>query len=278
MALTTQEFAFVSGLVRREAAIVLDTGKEYLVEARLLPLSRRAGTENVSAFVARAQRERALAEQIVDALTTNETSWMRDREPFTALTDVVLPEMRAQRSPAHRLRVWSAACSSGQEPYGLAMLLEDAGMQYEIHATDISAEMLERAKSGRYSQLEVNRGLPVPLLVKHFQRAGTEWQVSEALRRKITFQKLNLAAPLPPAQPFDVVFLRNVLIYFDIETKRAVLRGVRRLMRPDGWLFLGAAETTIGIDDGFDRVVAGRASAYRPRAAAGAPVNAMGRG
>ncbi|MGI5169988.1 CheR family methyltransferase [Spirillospora sp. CA-253888] len=280
MALTTQEFEFVSGLVRREAAIVLEPGKEYLAEARLLPLARRAGVATVGEFVGRAQRERALAEQIVDALTTNETSWLRDREPFTAFTDVVLPELAAARPPMHRLRIWSAACSSGQEPYGLAMLLEDAqagGRPYEIVATDISAEMIERAKAGRFSQLEVNRGLPVPLLVKHFQRAGTEWQVSDALRRDITFRRLNLAAPLPPMPPFDVVFLRNVLIYFDVPTKRAVLQSVRRLLRPDGWLFLGAAETTIGIDDGFQRVVAGRASAYRPRAAAATPVNVMGR-
>ncbi|GII05653.1 CheR family methyltransferase [Planobispora takensis] len=281
MALTQQEFAFVSGLVRREAAIVLETGKEYLVEARLLPLARRTGTVSVSEFVARAQRERALADQIVDALTTNETSWLRDREPFTAFTDTVLPDLMERRPATQRLRIWSAACSSGQEPYGLAMLLEESltsSRQYEIFATDISNEMLDRAKAGRYSQLEVNRGLPVPMLVKYFQRAGTEWQVGDALRRNISFQKVNLAAPLPPAQPFDVVFLRNVLIYFDLETKRSVLRRIRSLMRPDGWLFLGAAETTIGIDDGFERVVAGRASAYRPRAATTAPVGAMRKG
>ncbi|GIH81470.1 CheR family methyltransferase [Planobispora longispora] len=281
MALTQQEFAFVSGLVRREAAIVLEPGKEYLVEARLLPLARRTGTVSVSEFVARAQRERALADQIVDALTTNETSWLRDREPFSAFTDVVLPDLMERRSPTQKLRVWSAACSSGQEPYGLAMLLEENlrnSMQYEIMATDISTEMLERAKTGRYSQLEVNRGLPVPMLVKYFQRAGTEWQASDSLRRNVSFQKVNLAAPLPPVQPFDVVFLRNVLIYFDLETKRSVLRRIRSLMRPDGWLFLGAAETTIGIDDGYERVVAGRASAYRPRAATTAPISATRKG
>jgi chemotaxis protein methyltransferase CheR len=281
MALTQQEFAFVSGLVRREAAIVLEAGKEYLVEARLLPLARRTGTPTVSEFVARAQRERALADQIVDALTTNETSWLRDREPFSAFTDIVLPDLIERRTPLQKLRIWSAACSSGQEPYGLAMLLEEtprSGRQYEIVATDISAEMLERAKAGRYSQLEVNRGLPVPMLVKYFQRSGTEWQVGDSLRRNISFQKVNLAAPMPALAPFDVVFLRNVLIYFDLETKRSVLRRIRSLMRPDGWLFLGAAETTIGIDDGFERVVAGRASAYRPRAATTAPVGAMRRG
>ncbi|GGS86370.1 chemotaxis protein methyltransferase [Planobispora rosea] len=281
MALTQQEFAFVSGLVRREAAIVLEPGKEYLVEARLLPLARRIGTVTVSEFVARAQRERTLADQIVDALTTNETSWLRDREPFTAFTDVVLPDLMERRTPTQKLRIWSAACSSGQEPYGLAMMLEENlknSMQYEILATDISSEMLERAKKGRYSQLEVNRGLPVPMLVKYFQRAGTEWQASDALRRNVSFQKVNLAGNLPAVPPFDVVFLRNVLIYFDLETKRSVLRRIRSLMRPDGWLFLGAAETTIGIDDGYERVVAGRASAYRPRAATTAPIGATRKG
>ncbi|GGK95823.1 chemotaxis protein methyltransferase [Planomonospora parontospora subsp. parontospora] len=280
MALTQHEFAFVSGLVRREAAIVLESGKEYLVEARLLPLARRTGTVSVSEFVARAQRERVLADQIVDALTTNETSWLRDREPFTAFTDSVVPDLAERRGPQHKLRIWSAACSSGQEPYSLAMLLEESvrAGKYEIIATDISTEMIERAKAGRYSQLEVNRGLPVPMLVRYFDRVGTEWQVAEALRRNISFQKVNLAAPLPQMAPFDVVFLRNVLIYFDLETKRSVLRRIRSLMRPDGWLFLGAAETTIGIDDGFERVVAGRASAYRPRAATTAPVGATRKG
>jgi chemotaxis protein methyltransferase CheR len=281
MSLSAQEFAFVSSLVRREAAIVLEPGKEYLVEARLLSLAREAGAATVAEFVARAQ-QRPSSEtnaRIVDAMTTNETSWFRDREPFTALSDLVLPAVLPQRSN-RVLRVWSAACSSGQEPYTIAMTLQDAlpaGWTFEITATDLSAEMIARAEEGRFSQLEMNRGLPATHLVRHFERAGTGWQVSADLRRRITFKRLNLAAALPPMQPFDVVFLRNVLIYFDVETKRTVLGRIRAMMRPDSWLFLGSAETTLGIRDDFERVPAGRTSAYRLRApgAPGAPARPL---
>jgi chemotaxis protein methyltransferase CheR len=277
MTLTAQEFAFISGLVRRDAAIVLDTGKEYLVEARLLPLARQSGLPSVSEFVNRAQHrpDAELNQKIVDALTTNETSWFRDNEPFAALTNTVLPALVAARGNTRSVRLWSAACSSGQEPYSLAMVLQAAlppGWSYEIAATDISAEMLRRAETGQFTQLEINRGLPATLLVKHFERVGTNWQVSPALRRAVSFRRMNLAAPLPVMAPYDVIFLRNVLIYFDVETKRSVLQRVSSLLRPDGWLFLGSAETTIGIDDRFERIPAGRTSAYRLRSHAALPV------
>lgn len=272
MALSAQEFAFVSDLVRRESAIVLGPDKEYLVESRLLPLARRSGMASVSEFVSTAQRRPSPASNrsIVEALTTNETSWFRDAEPFSVLTETVLPELAATRPGPHALRIWSAACSSGQEPYTLTMVLQDKlppGWTYQILASDLSTEMLERAQKGRFSQLEMNRGLPATMLVRHFERVGTDWQVSAALRRNVTFQSINLADSLPAIQPFDVIFLRNVLIYFDLETKRAVLRRVRKLLRPDGWLFLGSAETTIGIDGDFERVVTRRTSAYRLRSA-----------
>jgi chemotaxis protein methyltransferase CheR len=272
MGLSAQEFAFVSNLVRRDAAIVLETGKEYLVEARLLPLARQAGIASVSEYVTRAQKSPLpdMHAKIVDALTTNETSWFRDGEPFKALTTNVLPALLPTRAAQRTLKIWSAACSSGQEPYTLAMVLQDAlpaGWTFEITATDISAEMLTRAEAGRFSQLEVNRGLPANLLVKYFERDGANWRVSAELRRRITFKRLNLAAPLPPLPQFDIVFIRNVLIYFDVETKRTVLRQLSAKMKPDAWLFLGAAETTIGIDDRFERIAAGRSSAYRLRGA-----------
>lgn len=272
MALTTHEFVFVSELVRREAAIVLTSGKEYLVEARLLPLARKLGMASVSELIVHAQKQPAsdIRWRIVEALTTNETSWYRDREPYVALGTDVLPDLLRARSATRSLRIWSAACSSGQEPYSLAIVLEEAmpsGWTYEILATDISTEMLDRAREGKFSQLEMNRGLPAAKLVHHFERSGPHWQVSMALRRKVTFRQLNLAAPLPTMQQFDIIFLRNVLIYFDLETKRSVLRRMRALLRPDGWLFLGSAETTIGIDGEFDRASIGRTSAYRPRTA-----------
>jgi chemotaxis protein methyltransferase CheR len=270
MTLNAREFAFISQLVRRDAAIVLYPGKEYLVEARLLPLARQSGAASVAEFVNRVQQrpEPELHARIVDALTTNETSFFRDNEPFTALVDQVLPELIARRAATRHLKVWSAACSSGQEPYTLAMVLQDAlpaGWSFDILASDISTEMLGRAERGVYSQLEVNRGLPAKALVQHFERDGANWRVSSALRRQVIYRRMNLAAPFAPVGPFDIVFLRNVLIYFDVDTKRSVLQRVSKDMHPDGWLFLGSAETTIGIDDDLERISVGRSSAYRMR-------------
>jgi chemotaxis protein methyltransferase CheR len=281
MTLSQSDFAFVSALVRREASIVLAPGKEYLVEARLIPVARQVGAASVADFLSGLQRRPNPVDQrrIVDALTTNETSWFRDREPFNALTDVVLPELVKSRASARRLRVWSAASSSGQEAYSLAITLQEtlpAGWGYEIMGSDISTEMVKRAEAAEYSQVEVNRGLPAAQLVQYFERAGAHWRITPPLRRNVSFRLMNLTAPLPPMPPFDVVFLRNVLIYFDVATKKSVLRNVARLLRPDGWLFLGAAETTIGIDDNYERVAAGRTSAYRVRSAV--PAGAVKRG
>ena len=270
MTLALPHFDWVRELVHRESAIVLAPGKEYLVEARLLPLARKRGLADVGALVdaVRARPDPDATRRIVEALTTNETSWFRDGDPFTALTSTVLPALQAARGPVDRLHIWSAACSSGQEPYTIAMLLEDAlpgaASRVTITATDLSREMVERTRAGRFSQLEVNRGLPAPMLVRHFTRVGAEWEVAAGLRRMVTASECNLAAPLPRMGPFDVVYLRNVLIYFDLSTKQSILRRVRELMRPDGWLFLGAAETTLGVDDSWERVVIGRSSAYRP--------------
>ncbi|SFK43926.1 CheR family methyltransferase [Geodermatophilus ruber] len=270
MTLTATSFDWVRQLVHRESAIVLAPGKEYLVEARLLPIAREMGLPDVGQLVdsVRSRPSPEHTRKIVEALTTNETSWFRDGDPFTALTSTVLPALLATRKPHDRLQIWSAACSSGQEPYTIAMLLEDAlpnaGTRVSITATDLSRDMVERTRAGRFSQLEINRGLPAPMLVRHFTRAGSEWEVAPTLRRMVTARECNLAAPLPPMGPFDVVYLRNVLIYFDLPTKQAILRRVRALMRPDGWLFLGAAETTLGVDDSWERVVTGRSSAYRP--------------
>ncbi|MBX9245150.1 protein-glutamate O-methyltransferase CheR [Actinotalea ferrariae] len=269
MSLTPDTFAWVADVVRRRSAIQLELGKEYLVESRLLPLARAAGLADVDTFVrsVRSAPHPTAVEAVVEALTTNETSWFRDAQPFTALADHVVPDLLAARGPfgVGPLRIWSAACSSGQEPYSIAMVLADlvppTGMR--IVATDLSQQMVDRARTGRYSQLEVNRGLPAPMLVKHFTRAGAEWQVAEPLRQAITFQKHNLLEAPPLGGPFDVVFLRNVLIYFDLATKRDVLRRVQQVVRPGGYLLLGAAETTIGIDDGWERVPVGRSSVYR---------------
>ncbi|MFQ1004065.1 CheR family methyltransferase [Modestobacter sp. SSW1-42] len=271
MTLTATSFDWVRQLVHRESAIVLQPGKEYLVEARLLPMAQQRGLSGVSELVESVRKtpDPAVTRRIVEALTTNETSWFRDGDPFTSFTSTVLPQLLAARRPDERLQIWSAACSSGQEAYTLAMLLSDAlpnaATRVSITATDLSRQMVERTRAGRFSQLEVNRGLPASMLVRHFARAGNEWEIAPALRRMVTASECNLAAPLPRMGPFDVVYLRNVLIYFDLATKQGILNRVRQIMRPDGWLFLGAAETTLGVDDNWERVVLGRGSAYRPR-------------
>jgi chemotaxis protein methyltransferase CheR len=285
MSLAPDTFAFVADLVRRRSAIQLEAGKEYLVESRLLPLARERGCAGVDAFVREvrtANREADLV-RVVEALATHETSWFRDQTPFEALRTQVLPDVLHRRGPAARVRVWSAACSSGQEPYSVAMVAAETlppGASIEILATDLSAPILEHARTGTYSQLEVNRGLPAPMIVRHMVRAGAQWQVSPALRRQVTFRQHNLLDPAPPG-PFDLVLLRNVLIYFDLPTKQAILRRVRQVIAPGGVLVLGAAETTIGVDDAWQRVPAGRGSVYTlavpPGHVAPAPASAASR-
>jgi chemotaxis protein methyltransferase CheR len=267
MTLQPDTFAFVADLVRRRSAILLEPGKEYLVESRLTPLARAAGVPDVDAFVRslRVRGHEADLGAVVEALTTNETSWFRDVTPFAALRDHVVPALRAERGPLERLRVWSAACSTGQEPYSIAIVLADAGCAgVEIVATDLSEQVLDRAREARYTQLEVNRGLPASVLVRHFEKSGAHWRVGEAMRRQVRFQRHNLLDAPPPGGPFDVVFLRNVLIYFDLATKRAVLARVRSVLRPGGFLVLGAAETTIGVDDAWVREPVTGGAVHRP--------------
>jgi chemotaxis protein methyltransferase CheR len=269
MTIAPEAFSFVCDLVRRESAIVLEAGKEYLVESRLLPLARAQGDRDIDSYVERARRSPhgPVVREIVEALTTNETSWFRDSEPFVGLRGTVLPELAAARAGTRRLRVWSAACSSGQEPYSIAMALAEApqmpGWSFEVLGTDLSLEMVERARDGRYSQLEMNRGLPAPQLVRWFERDGAAWRVNRELAAMVSFRELNLVRPLPALGRFDLIFLRNVLIYFDLATKRDVLQRFRSVLAPDGYLYLGASETTMGVDDSWERVPVGRSSIYR---------------
>lgn len=267
MTLATDTFSWVSDVVRKRSAIQLESGKEYLVESRLMPLARAAGAADVDAYVrgVRQAGTPAVIEAVVEALTTNETSWFRDSQPFTTLKEFLVPELLAGRPASTPLKIWSAACSSGQEAYSITMVLEDlvAARRLHVHGTDLNQQMVDRARAGRYNQLEVNRGLPAPMLVKYFTRSGPDWEVSATLKAATSFAKGNLLDVPPSTGPFDVVFLRNVLIYFDLATKRDVLRRVRQVLRPGGYLFLGAAETTIGIDDSWERVSHGKGSVYR---------------
>lgn len=270
MTISATAFTFVRELVRAESAIVLEPGKEYLVESRLVPLAREAGHGCVDDYVAElsTRRSPAALKLVVEALTTNETSWFRDGDPFKELRETIFPAL-ARTRPNRHLRIWAAACSSGQEPYSIVMAAMDtpelAGWKIDVLATDLSQEMLARGRKGEYSQLEVNRGLPATTMVRHFERAGLNWRINQSIRERVEFRELNLTRPFPPMGQFDVVFLRNVLIYFDLPTKRDVLQRVRRVMAPDAHLFLGAAEMTMGVDDAWERVPAGRSSVYRIR-------------
>ena len=276
MSVTAADFDFVSKLVRQRAAIVLEPGKEYLVVSRLLPLARESGLASIGDLVhqIRSPSGAALATRVVEAMTTNETSWFRDSHPFTLLTKTLLPALGESRKQERTIRIWCAAASTGQEPYSIAMLLTDwlatrPGWSASILATDLSEEVLARARTGRYRQLEVNRGLPAPLLVKHFHRAGTEWELSDSIRKMVTFRPLNLAVPFPPMPPFDIVFCRNVLIYFDTTTRTQVLTRITKTMRPDGALLLGAAESTLSSDTNLERIQVDRGIYHRPRSGGG---------
>ncbi len=271
MSIAPADFRYVRDLVHRRSAIFLEAGKEYLVESRLLPIVQASGEQSLGRLISRLRSspEGSLHKQVVEAMTTNETSWFRDNHPFHALESVILPELLCRRANARRLTIWSAAAASGQEAYSIAMVLQerlaaDPTWNLRVLATDLSEEMVRRTRAGRYSQLEVNRGLPAARLVRHFTRVGTEWQVNEALRRMVDAKQLNLAAPFPPLPPVDVLFLRNVLIYFKADDRRQIFGRVRRMLQPDGYVVLGA-ETLLD-DDAFERVPLDKTSIYRLRA------------
>jgi chemotaxis protein methyltransferase CheR len=231
------------------------------VDARLTPVAHQADLASVSELVGRlrAGPENVLATRVVEAMVTTETSFFRDIHPFETLRTTVLPDLIRRRRDERRLAVWCGACSTGQEPYTVALLLREhfpelANWRVELLATDLSRDVLARARSGRFSQLEVNRGLPAALLVKHFRQHGATWELNEDVRRMVEFRELNLTRAWPSLPRADLVFLRNVMIYFDAATKKAILERMVRVLRPDGYLLLGAAETTFNLSDLFRRV------------------------
>jgi chemotaxis protein methyltransferase CheR len=262
------DYEFVRKVVHDRSSIVLGAGKEYLVEARLgsIVTSERLGS--VGALVDRLRTgDPHVRDVVVNAMATNETSFFRDVHPFEALRETVIPEILAANGAQH-LAMWSAAASTGQEAYSMAMLVREnfaSVRNVTILATDFASDVIVRAESGNFSQLEVNRGLPASLLVKYFERHGLHWRVDAAVRALVTFRQLNIAQPFGGVPPMDVIFLRNVLIYFDVATKRAVLTEIARRLRPGGYLFLGACETTHGVDDSYERVSVGRTTCYRGR-------------
>lgn len=269
MSLSTADYDFVRLLAARESALSLGDEKGYLVEARLAPIAEREGCGSVTELVTRLRSGgAALRADVVESLTTNETSFFRDVHPFDALRDVLLPAAIEARG---RAAIWSAAASTGQEAYSVAMIAAThfPNASVSILGTDLSRDVLARAAVGEFTQLEVNRGLPVAMLVQHFERVGPRWRIREDIRRRVRFQELNLARPWPTLPRMDVVLLRNVLIYFDAAAKRAALAQVARVLAPGGVLFLGGTETTLGLADDWQRIQVGRAVFYRPTPLAG---------
>ncbi len=265
------EFEFVRELVKRYSAISLDDSKGYLVSSRLLPVAREEGFASVSQLIThlRSRPYGAVHTRVVEAIATTETSFFRDFHPFEALREHVLPELiRQRRTTTGMVSIWCAACSSGQEPYSMAMTLREVipdpnACTIQLLASDLSEKMLGRARSGIYQQLEVNRGLPARYLVRFFEQHGSYWHVRSNLRSMVTFFQHNLDGDWAKIPQVDILLLRNVLIYFDIETRRRILRQIRRHLKPDGFLVLGAAETTLNLDDTFKRIRFGRAVFYQ---------------
>ena len=270
--LPEEDFDYLRDLMHLRAAIVLEPGKEYLALSRLEPVARDHGLTTVSELVDLLRTREltsAIHDQVVDALTTNETTFFRDFNPWESLRTRVLPELLERKERTRTLAIWSAGCSSGQEPYSIAMSIREhvpelLTWQLSILGTDISSSVLARARAGRYGQLEVNRGLPAHLLVRHFTRAGMEWEIEEPIRRMVRFERHNLNDAWPSMPPFDLVLMRNVMIYFETEAKRRVLAKMHRQLAPHGYLLLGASETTYSLSDDFVREPDGRTAWYRP--------------
>ncbi|MBL9162731.1 MAG: protein-glutamate O-methyltransferase CheR [Planctomycetaceae bacterium] len=263
------DFAFVAKLVRERCALVLEPGKEYLVKARLLPLAERHGLAGIEPLIDRLRgSDSGLTTEVVEAMVVTETSFFRDIHPFETLKKTVLPKLIAARQSVRQLNIWFAASSSGQEPYSVALMLREwfpelNSWRLNLSATDVSHDMLDRSRAGRYSQVEVNRGLPTSLLLKWFRQEGAFWHLDERIRRTVTFSPLNLAQPWPAMPTWDLVFLRNVMIYFDNDVKKSILGRVGRVLSADGYLLLGGAETTFNLDDSFYRVETLRSGFYQ---------------
>ncbi len=255
--MTPLDYDYLRKLLKDKSGLVLSSDKQYLVESRLLPVARKASLNGLSELVQKLKGgDNRLTVEVVEAMTTNESFFFRDKIPFEHFTGTMLPALLAARANQKRLRIWCAAASTGQEPYSLAICLKEmkdklAGWRIELTGTDLSTEVLEKAKAGIYSQFEVQRGLPIQLLVKYFTQNGDMWQISPEIRAMVQYKPLNLLADFSHLGTFDIVFCRNVLIYFDQDTKIDILNRTARMIEPDGFLVLGAAETVVGLTEAF---------------------------
>jgi chemotaxis protein methyltransferase CheR len=255
---TPQDFEYLRKLLREHSGLALSADKQYLLESRLLPIARKVEVNGLAGLTQRlrAPGAEALLAEVVEAMTTNETFFFRDKLPFDLFSDTMLPALLTARAAQRRVRIWCAACSTGQEPYSLAMILKQmgpklAGWRFEILATDLSGEVLEKAKAGLYTQFEVQRGLPIQMLVKYFTQIGDRWELSREIRDMVQLRPINLLRDFSNLGTFDIVFCRNVLIYFDQALKTTILERIARMLEPDGFMVLGAAETVVGLTDAF---------------------------
>ncbi len=265
-----ENYRFLQRHVYSETGIVLEEGKHYLFESRLVPIVRRLGLHTINDLCAliRDTSRSEVGRQVVEAMTTNETYFFREPSQYDAIRTVLLPRLIEERRETRRLRFWSAASSTGQEAYSLAMLLLQAGLgdwNIQILGTDFTSHVLGRARAGRYLQIEVNRGLPAAMLVKHFRRNCSDWQLSDAVRRMVTFETIDLRNSMRALGPFDLVFCRNVMIYFDAETRRRILKEIHGTLNRGGWLLLGGVETAYGVEEWFERQPVGNAAIYLAR-------------
>jgi len=266
--LHADNYRFLRDYIYRESGIVLDDDKHYLLETRLIPIVQQSHLESLDALCAalRSQGDPPLHRKVVEAITTHETLFFRDMSPFDALRTEILPPLIERRKDIRKLTFWSAAASSGQEAYSLGMMLLEMGLEgwnIQILGTDLSEQILARAREGRYMQIEVNRGLPAKYLFAYFDRLGLDWQLKDRVRNMVRFEQFDLRKSMRTKGPFDVILCRNVLIYFDVETKKQILRELRGALFPGGHLVLGGAESTLNLDNEFLRVPAGRTVFYQ---------------
>jgi chemotaxis protein methyltransferase CheR len=269
---TPLDYEYLRKLLKERSGLDLSTDKQYLVESRLIPLARRVGLPGISELVQKmkAGSVETVTADVVEAMTTNETFFFRDKIPFDHLRETMLPALLQARAGRRALRIWCAASSTGQEPYSIAMCLKEfgsalSGWRIEILATDLSQGVLEKSKSGLFSQFEVQRGLPIQLLVKYFTQVGELWQLNADVRAMVQHRQLNLLQDFGHLGTFDVVFCRNVLIYFDQDTKVSIFERLAKMVEPDGFMVLGAAESVVGISDAF-KPHPDRRGLYRPDA------------
>jgi chemotaxis protein methyltransferase CheR len=256
--MTPADFNFLRDSLKRHSGLVVSAEKQYLLESRLLPVARKAGLDRLSALIGalKGANAEALMTAVVEAMTTNESFFFRDKVPFDNFCSTVLPALQAVRRRSRTIRIWCAAAATGQEPYSLAMALREmeggvSGWHIEVIATDISNAVLEKARHGLYTQFEVQRGLPIQLLIKYFSQNGEMWQIAPEIRAMVKYRQLNLLSDFSDLGAFDLIFCRNVLIYFDQETKVDVLDRLAEVIADDGYLVLGAAETVVGLTDSF---------------------------